>query len=83
MIIITTNDLYNLDEVFKKKTIKAGLTKLIFAGFLVLFAIIAFLKLGFDFRIIFILGIAAYFLYGGSGNMKNKGNNCPKFNLKK
>lgn len=81
LIIITTNDLTNLEEVFKKQTNKWAWVKIAFAAFLILFGVFAITQMGFDYRILFLWGIATYFLYGGYGNLQKKNNDCPKFKI--
>lgn len=81
LIIITTNDLKNLEEVFKKQTNQWAWVKIAFGAFLILFGIFAITQLGFDFRILFLWGIGSYFLFGGYGNLQKKNNDCPKFKI--
>lgn len=81
LVIITGNDTINIDDFFKKPTNKIGLIQLIVGIFLLLFDLFAILKAGFNFRILFLLVITSYLLYGGYNNLKLKEINCPKFKL--
>lgn len=78
LVIITTNDLANIDNVFVPQRSSWAIPQLIFGIALVLFALFA-LSRGVTHRIIFLIGIAAYFIYAGYTQMNKKSNDCPKF----
>lgn len=83
LVVITTNDPANIDSVFEIKTNTSGwaLAQLIFGIVLILFDIFAFIILGLDYRILFLLALSLYFVNNGYSGTKTKKNNCPKFEI--
>ena len=81
LVIITTNDLENIDNVSQPDTNTWGIIKLAFGAFLILFVIFAIFARGVDRRVIFLIAIGFYFLYSGKTQIGSKKNNCPKFQI--
>ena len=78
LVVVTANDLANIDDVFVPHRGSWAIPQLIFGIALLLFAIFALIK-GARHRIIFLMGLAAYFIYAGYSQLNKKDNDCPNF----
>lgn len=79
LVIVRTNDVSNLSSAFVSKITVLGLIELLFGIMIIIFDIFALFDLGFDYRIIFLAGLASYFLIAGRTHLTSKDDDCPKF----
>lgn len=79
LVIVRTNDVTNLRSAFVPKITILGLMELLFGIMVIIFDIFALFDLGFDYRIIFLAGLASYFLIAGKTHLTSKDDDCPKF----
>jgi hypothetical protein len=82
LVVVMADDSSSLDGVLDIPMSKWGLAKIAFGVFMILFGLFAAFKLGFDYRIIFIICLASYFIFSGRNEMASRKNDCPKFKLK-
>ena len=78
LVIVRTNDEANLRSAFVPKITILGLMELIFGIIIIIFDIFAIFDLGLDYRIIFLSGLASYFLIAGYIHLTSKDDDCPK-----
>lgn len=78
LVIVRTNDESNLRSAFVPKINILGLIELIFGIIIIIVDIFALFDLGFDYRIIFLAGLASYFVIAGHIHLTSKDDDCPR-----
>ena len=78
LVIVRTNDEANLRSAFVPKITILGLIELLFGIIIIIFDIFAIFDLGLDYRIIFLAGLASYFVIAGYVHLTSRDDDCPK-----
>lgn len=82
LIVITTNDLLNAAATIENKKMNTmALIRLVAGALVILFALYALIKLGFDSRILILIAIAIVFISTGYNQLYQKDIECPKLDI--
>lgn len=82
LVIVTTNDLISAATLLNKETYNKGaLIRLIAGVAVILFALFAIIKVGFDSRVLILIAMAIIFISTGYNQMNQKDIECPKLKI--